>query len=295
MSDLSQRLELIGSIEAGYTINIKKRRLVYHDSWFTAISRWKSEDRLSTIRYIEETIAQAITALSSEMGILMLLKHARKGIDGLKETYASDEEICQRLDACNARIENVCVRFEHMIISSIEQIPKLIEIMTTTVDAHEFDGLHLVKQTPITSPYGSTPFRTPQEQTPRVQTPSVQTPPKTPPSTPKHPRSPALTPPKTPPSTPKHSHSPSQSPPKVDAVNTMNLIDIDIPKMPKIPLINRRSRFYGSPIPSSLLEPHFPRYNFNLTNSTLHNVFTSYQRNRKESSVNVIPKMEPID
>jgi hypothetical protein len=193
--DLRQKLSIIASIEAGYTINARDCSLIYHKSIYTATIRSiEGENRHLTLNAIENIINQGINALPSEISYLHLLKGCRLGLQNLKKTYNDDEKIKKRIDDCFFRLDNACLRFEKWIIASIEQIPDIIATMQATNT--DVTSLCLVRQTPIMSP-NETPFFTPNK-TPS-KTPFF-TPNKTPSKTPF--RSPNKTPPPTPPSSP---------------------------------------------------------------------------------------------
>jgi hypothetical protein len=188
--DLRQKLSIIASIEAGYTINARDCSLIYHKSIYTATIRSiEGENRHLTLNAIENIINQGINALPSEISYLHLLKGCRLGLQNLKKTYNDDDKIKKRIDDCFFRLDNACLRFEKWMIASIEQIPDIIATMQATNP--DVTSLCLVRQTPIMSP-NETPFLTPSK-----------TPFLTPSKTPF--RSPNKTPPPTPPSSPQSS------------------------------------------------------------------------------------------
>lgn len=213
-SDIHKRLVLLSSIQPGYTLNTRKGILVYH-GWTSAISQtWHAESRRKTILFVENTLELAIRSLTSEVALLPLLKQAKPGIANLKITYEGDVEITQRIENCLSRLENACTRFERLLITSIEQIPIVLEMMQSAVE--NFDSMG-VRQTPTTltpsglTPHTYTPIHTPLE-SPTTGSPGHITPvsskhelnignvlPLTPPSTPSRAQSPNMTPPDSPP------------------------------------------------------------------------------------------------
>lgn len=204
-SELARRLRLLATIQPGYTLNVHKRTLVYRRGVYAKITRYSyNEDREKTIRFIEETVECAIGCITSEVSIFPQLKDAKNGIANLRETYIDDPAILTRIDKCLTRIENSCTRFQRLLITSIEQIPQVIEMMQSDVDANEYLGVKLVRQTPINrtpsdiTPISQTPNRSPSQTPPPTSEPQ----PSTPPSTPTKIISPQESPINTPPSSP---------------------------------------------------------------------------------------------
>lgn len=211
-SDLSKRLNLLASIQPGYTLNTHKRTLVYHSGWSSATIRaWYAENRQKTIFFVEDTLEQAIRSLTSEVALLPLLKQAKIGISNLKITYEGDTEITQRIENCLTRLENACTRFERLLITSIEKIPLVLEMMRTTVRT---DDAMEVRQTPTgVTPNGHTPMITSSIHTP-LESPGPSSPGKITPVSSKHDLTHHGVEPHTPPSTPSRRHSPNMSPPR---------------------------------------------------------------------------------
>ena len=149
MDEIKKKLILIGSAEPGHTINTKTQTLAYHRNWYTSLVRTISrEDALSTLLFIELTIDDTIQNLSSDFEYLPLLKEAKNGILSLKQTYAHESQIVERIELCIARIDNAIAKFEKQFISAIEQMA----IMQELLKASEFDNqCLLVQQTPIRS------------------------------------------------------------------------------------------------------------------------------------------------
>ena len=183
MDTVKRHLTLISSLTPGYTINVKTKTLVYHYGFLTGLRRTLlKENRESCLRFISSTVDQAIGSITTELGILAALKESRMGISSLKETYNSDSSVAGEVDNILARIDNTIKRFENRIITQIEEIPSLLKFMESRVDAHEFDGLCIVKQTPIISAQSSPALSQPE--TPVTATPACVTLPPTPPSSP---------------------------------------------------------------------------------------------------------------
>ncbi len=177
--DLLAHLELIGSINPGFTLDVVNLNTMKHQSlWCSARRTWYQQTRDSTVSFIEKKIDVAIPLLSSDLSIYPVLRKTLQGLTSLKITYKTDAFICERIDACSRRVENACTRFQRRIITSIEQIPSLIQ-----ASYEEFENC-LIHQTPVPSAPES----------------SKHTPLQTPGPTPK--RSPFLTPSKTPLRTP---------------------------------------------------------------------------------------------
>ena len=222
-NDIHKRLILLSSIQPGFTLNTRKRVLVYH-GWTSAISqKWYAESRQKTILFVEDTLELAIRSLTSEVALLPLLKQAKPGIANLKITYEGDIEITGRIENCLSRLENACTRFERLLITSIEQIPMVLEMMQSAVDNPDSIG---VRQTPTgltpsgLTPHGYTPMGSSKVSSsihtplgsPTTGSPGSVTPvsskhelnvgnllPLTPPSTPSRVQSPNMTPPDSPP------------------------------------------------------------------------------------------------
>ena len=167
LTEMAKRLKLLSSIQPGYTLNVNKHTLVYRRGIYGKMTRmYYNEDRKKTLDFIEESIAYAIGSLTSEVSIYPQLREAKIGINNLKETYIHDAETIARIEKCLTRIENACTRFEHLLITSIEQIPLVQEMMQTMVDANEYTGIKLVRQTPSNN-------LTPAERTPYIITPNL--------------------------------------------------------------------------------------------------------------------------
>jgi hypothetical protein len=212
MDKLRKDLDALAKLGPKQTLNIKTMTPINHRSFIGATQRllWR-ENRDKTIATIEQIIDQAIVNLPRDIDLIVRLKQARTGINNLKETYSDDATVQNVLANCLSRIENVATRFERRLITSIEQIPDLLarELVTQT-NEHEYDGLILVRQTPIASrpvsqpdSKNETPVRTPIDARTPLRTPA-ETPPPTPPSTPTRHQSPST------PEQPEHSERSEQ-------------------------------------------------------------------------------------
>lgn len=152
MDDLKKKLVLIGSIEPGYTINIKTRTLMYYRSWYTSLIRTlSSEDIEKTLVFLESTIDLTIRNITIDMEYLPLLKQAKVGLIALKQTYREEASMKKRFDLLIRRIENTTTRVERQIISSIEQISRYQELMQASTNERDFESLCLIRQTPMSS------------------------------------------------------------------------------------------------------------------------------------------------
>ncbi len=183
MEQIRKALTLIASIPPYYTINVNNMTLMPHRTISSAARRLlMRENRHKTLDRIEEIIDMTLTLLKKEFDLMILLKNTKTGLQNLKETtYASDKEICYRIDGCLKRIENACTRVENQIVTSIEQIPRCLELLQTRVNVHEYDDMILARQTPIIqSPQVQTPDKTPLEASRESSAPP------TPPSTPRY-------------------------------------------------------------------------------------------------------------
>ena len=158
MSELHRRLEIFGSFEVGETLNITDLSRVPRHSWKSkAFRTWKGEDRSKMLKFIEDTLETAIRSLNSEPGIWDALRNLKRGLSNLKLTYCDDPEFQDRLDDCLIRVENSCTRFEQHLITRMEQIPIILESLTAS---DTLECLCLIRQTPIQSPFVTTPQTT---------------------------------------------------------------------------------------------------------------------------------------
>lgn len=189
MDTVKNHLKLISSITPGYTLSVKQKAIVPHQGLISAVKRkWNREDRENCMNFISSTIECSISNLTSDLGILPLLKESRSGLLALKETYRDDTDIHQKIDHLLLRIDSAVTRFESRILTSIEQIPSLLAFLQSQVNAHE--GLALIRQTPIASgkpsPIGTTIHSSNVRSSPRLSSPPVSASPlpMTPPSSP---------------------------------------------------------------------------------------------------------------
>lgn len=183
MEQIRKALTLIASIPPYYTINVNNMTLMPHRTISSAARRMlMRENRHKTLDRIEEIIDMTLGLLKKELDLVILLKNTKTGLQNLKETtYASDKEICYRIDGSLKRIENACTRVENQIVTSIEQIPRCLELLQSRVNVHEYDDMILARQTPIMqSPQVQTPDKTP------IETSREGSAPPTPPSTPQY-------------------------------------------------------------------------------------------------------------
>jgi len=197
---LREHLELLSKITPKHTLNVTTMTIVPHNSYMGAVKRlWFRENREKTIDTIERIIDTAIVNLPREFDLFMLIKNAKNGIHNLKETYENDMDIKERIELCLTRIDNVCTRFEHRLITNIEQIPIIIATeLASQVNLNEYDDVVLVRQTPISSP----PVQTPKTPGSTKESPIT---------TPLIPHTPQGTPPPTPSSTPTRDLSPTRN------------------------------------------------------------------------------------
>jgi len=188
---LREHLELLSKITPNHTLNVTTMTIVPHNTYMGAAKRlWFRENREKTIDTIEKIIDTAIVNLPREFDLFILIKNAKNGIHNLKETYGNDQDIKLRIESCLTRIDNVCTRFEHRLITNIEQIPIIIATeLASQVNLNEYDDVVLVRQTPISSPPVQTPKTPGSAKESPITTPLIshtpqETPPPTPSSTP---------------------------------------------------------------------------------------------------------------
>ena len=85
MDDLQDRINLIENLKEGYTISVKNKTLVYHNSWYTTIWRtYSGENRNITLEYIKNTIIEMINNK-------IKISKAVIGFLTLNETYKKDK------------------------------------------------------------------------------------------------------------------------------------------------------------------------------------------------------------
>lgn len=108
MDEIFINLRLIGRVG-------KHQKLVTRDTYLNIESkslipesfrRWKrGDDRNNTIAKINSTIVSALEMLPTNDQILQPLINSINGIENLKETYASCNQTCARLDTILSKIQ----------------------------------------------------------------------------------------------------------------------------------------------------------------------------------------------
>ena len=85
MEDVKRNLCLIGSIIPGYTINVKDKTLISHQTWYCSMYRnFYGEGREQTYKFVEENVN---VMLSNPNIFAFIFDIVKTGVLNLAETY----------------------------------------------------------------------------------------------------------------------------------------------------------------------------------------------------------------
>jgi hypothetical protein len=118
---LSNKLQVIATIQPGYTLAVKTMTVVAHDAWGMGLSRWwHAESRIQTMNWIDDVTNQAVDMLKLQFTtqIWQDLKAAQAGIRHLEKTYAGDNDIQQRIAKAVARIDEIEKQYPSEVLIS---------------------------------------------------------------------------------------------------------------------------------------------------------------------------------
>lgn len=122
---LSNKLQVIATIQPGYTLAVKTMTVVAHDAWGMGLSRWwHAESRIQTMNWIDDVTNQAIDLLKLQFTtqIWQDLKAAQAGIRNLEKTYAGDNDIQQRIAKAVERIEAIEKQYPREVLPPIKNV-----------------------------------------------------------------------------------------------------------------------------------------------------------------------------
>jgi len=106
---LSNKLQVIATIQPGYTLSVKTMSIIYYSAWGRSSRWWNAESRIQTMNWIDDVVTQAIDKLKTQFDtkIWQDLKAAQAGIRHLEVTYSGDNEIKQRVLKTVERIDTL--------------------------------------------------------------------------------------------------------------------------------------------------------------------------------------------
>ena len=110
-SEIISKIKFIGRIQKGEKINVRNM-CVQQNNWITKISRtfFTCDDRINAFHFVENIMKRAFEIISLNRTSLKIsdtclvsnmiadIKESIKGIENLKEAYASDIMYCCKLD-----------------------------------------------------------------------------------------------------------------------------------------------------------------------------------------------------
>lgn len=194
--NLITSLDLIGTLKPGYTLNIHPLSVVPVGKWTSLMRRWQGENRLLTLKYLQNLISTTLEFINHQLDLHLHLRKAQEGISNLKTTYQDDPEMVEKLQKLVDDISSALIKFDRWMDITFEEIPKVIQptLLRTHLDSPQIYqtpmGMIFMLASPITLAFD--PITISMGRTPRQITPSATTPAKV--STPKQ----SITPPSSP-------------------------------------------------------------------------------------------------
>ena len=110
-SEIISKIKFIGRIQKGEKINVRNM-CVQQNNWITRISRtfFTCDDRLNAFHFVENILKRAFEIISLNRSSMKIsdrclvsnmiadIKESLKGVENLKEAYATDIMYCCKLD-----------------------------------------------------------------------------------------------------------------------------------------------------------------------------------------------------